>query len=526
LNLSATPTVETEDYSYEVDGFPLCDYQIKIHRTADGSTMIFGQMPQANGPLSAKESDWSSLDLVSERVRAAQEAEGHGSESPVVESKRCLLAQGGALKAVWQVDVMSRGLLYAFTADADAIYSSYPKHFDAAGEAQIIASNVPKAPMVKVDFNDLADTGYLVNSYFETCLAKSSTVTVCPTTPGTEQEAFAKAGSNSFIFDPLADSNEFVQTSIFANVNKALAWAQSQGYQNFGTSRIRVVAHATFSNPNDSSDPNNALYMPGNSQTPPQILIGDGDGNILQNLGTDEDVVSHEFGHHIVYHKVKNIQGEALVLHEGMADFFTFARTGNACLGETICPGSADGQFSCYKPNQCLRSAENTMKWRDPSLPKQPHLRGQLISGFMWDLYKKDNIPLETVTSLAFKSIDLLIATSGYQHLLLSLLLADKTSFNGQYCQTIIDRAKARGFEEFLSEATCNKVASSADVKSVQDLEIGAPGNTAASATPAASAKKKGCGVLTAGSTTGQTGGFLVLWIMPMIIAWFRRFRS
>ena len=70
---------------------------------------------------------------------------------------------------------------------------------------------------------------------------------------------------------------------------------------------------------------NNALYVPKETETDAaKIMIGNGDGNILKNLPQDREVISHELGHHIIYHHITQTSGESLILHEGLADFFTF----------------------------------------------------------------------------------------------------------------------------------------------------------------------------------------------------------
>lgn len=164
--------------------------------------------------------------------------------------------------------------------------------------------------------------------------------------------------------------------------------------------------------------PNNALYQPAVSSSGyPQIMVGDGDGNILQNLGKDNDVVSHEFSHHILFRTLTNTTGESLVLHEGLADLFTFMQTGNACLGESICPS---GSSACWLPDRCLRSAENDLSYLDTtyrSWVSAPHLRGQLISAVLWDLAQDLNFT--KVAQLTFTASSFFLEDSGLQDFVL-----------------------------------------------------------------------------------------------------------
>ena len=144
------------------------------------------------------------------------------------------------------------------------------------------------------------------------------------------------------------------------------------------------------------------------------------------------------------------------MLHEGLADFLTFASTGNACLGESICP---ENSYICVVQNQCLRSADNDYTYTSADLPDGAHLRSQFISGYLWDLVTKDGLGEDLVTTLLLQAIDLFVTNSGYTHLVLGLLLVDESSYGGQYCETIYNRAIDRGLEEFISGIDCNNVA-------------------------------------------------------------------
>ena len=44
------------------------------------------------------------------------------------------------------------------------------------------------------------------------------------------------------------------------------------------------------------NDQNNAFYQTDDSE--PKIKVGKGDGEVLANMSTDADVVSHELFHH------------------------------------------------------------------------------------------------------------------------------------------------------------------------------------------------------------------------------------
>ena len=144
---------------------------------------------------------------------------------------------------------------------------------------------------------------------------------------------------------------------------------------------------------------------------------------VLDNLPKDTDVISHEYGHHVIYKSLKSTRGESLILHEGLADFFVFARTGDGCLGESICPS---GSQIC-EVDQCLRTADNSLVYGEGLYPHKPaHQKGQLISGYLWDLAQSNDVPLEDLERMVLRAIDLLVSDSGIEHFMLALYNADQ----------------------------------------------------------------------------------------------------
>jgi hypothetical protein len=137
-----------------------------------------------------------------------------------------------------------------------------------------------------------------------------------------------------------------------------------------------------------------------------------------------------------------------------MADFFAFAQSGDDCLGESICPVNS---LACWAQGQCLRTANNTITFGSDMYNKlEPHLKGQVISGFLWDMRKGSEIPAEAVDAMVYRSIDFFVSNSGIRDLILGLMLADKEKFDGQYSCKVINYANARGFGSLTSDIDCN----------------------------------------------------------------------
>lgn len=150
--------------------------------------------------------------------------------------------------------------------------------------------------------------------------------------------------------------------------------------------RLTIYVRTQTVMPTGESTPDNAVYLPSGSTgvSAPEILIGTGwedDGRQsipreLQYLGKDADVTMHEFGHHIVFRAVTEVRGESLAMHEGFADYFTYAVTGNSSLAESV--------VSIGVP---LRSATQPGTLKSYSLATTPpHKAGEFWSTVLWDI--------------------------------------------------------------------------------------------------------------------------------------------
>ncbi len=520
LSLIGDKRIESAAFSFDLDNVPVCDLEVKIHRTLDGSTLVMGDFPQA--PLSSeslRSEQWATQEQINKIVGETLLMASLGTNFRVESQDQCIWSDGA--RPVWKLTVNVAGLNYEMIADASEVYKFDPKHFFETGEAKVYETNEIDGPAVSIPLREMDATGFLSNPYFQVCLPTSANKVVCKPSEGTALYSFAQEQDWNYNYDPGNDSNKFTQASVFAHTNVALQWLENHGYKNFGNIPIKLLAHAKI-----NGDINNALYQPATSTGTPMILVGDGDNNILQNLGTDADVVSHELGHHVVYSTVTEIRGESLVLHEALADFFTFARTGNACLGESICPDTQIGLQVCAKPKQCLRSAENNYALGDADLPEQAHLKGQFISGLLWDLHVKDGIIQDDITTMVLKTVDLLVSNSGYKHLIVGMLLVDHSEFSDKYCSTILARAKTRGLGTLLSDVSCESVSASNNSKSNVSTFLNKGATSPAGAGTSKKSGTKGCGVLNAGGGSGQVPSLLLILSLPVAITWIRRKKS
>ncbi|MBC7661506.1 MAG: hypothetical protein H7249_17555 [Chitinophagaceae bacterium] len=525
LNVYSDRKIETVSFGFDLDDVPVCDLEVKVHRTMDGLTTMIGDMPLAPSGVFTRD-QWATDAALTKIVRETLMMGSLGSEYIALSKERCLWSQDG-LKPAWKVNLKTAaGMNYEIIASGEEVFRFDPKHFHETeeGTATVFKTNINEGEAEAIPLREMANSGYLSNPYFEVCVPTSANKPVCNPNEGTSAYSFAQESTFVYNYDRSIDPNRFTQASIFAHTNVALSWLQTHGYANFGTTQIKLLAHAKV-----NGDVNNALYQPAIGSETPMILVGDGDGDALQNLGTDADVVSHELGHHVVYNTVTQISGESLVIHEALADFFTFARTGNACLGESICTDTPLGLKVCAKPKACLRSAENDYAYGDANLPTQAHLRGQFISGLLWDLHAKDGIPQDEVTTMVLKGVDLLVSNSGYKHLVVALLLVDHTEYADKYCPLILERAKVRGLTSQLADVSCEAIQTQSVDKSkvTTYLSTTPSGSGDAALTATKKSSKKSCGALDGGlAGSGQAESLLLILSLPIAITWIRRKKS
>jgi hypothetical protein len=169
-------------------------------------------------------------------------------------------------------------------------------------------------------------------------------------------------------------------------------------------------------------------------------------------------------------------------IHEGMADFFVYARSGEPCLGDNICPG---GSSACLREatsthQGCLRDAgldKATYSFTSPLFrslpPKEVHTKGMLVSGLLWDAFELSGLSVE-FSKLVLNSIDYLVApASTFDDLVTALLSSDFELFRGKYCDNIRTAAKGRGLGDAVP-ASCTTVGMSLKAKSSNPIMGGA----------------------------------------------------
>lgn len=489
-------------HSY-IDGYKVCATEVKSV-TVGAATYLIGDVATA-----APRESFGANDFMGPTAVASAIAERFDGRKVAMDaSAPCLypMADGDYRPAyyVWfAVDGRQR---YRGYHDGDAFLELHPVHFDVDGTARIYATN-PKAGTIQVfDLLGLTESGRLGNGYFITRMDPNTN----------EQSPYFGASrafkaDNAFHFDGNTSSSAFMETSIFTNANRILGFFASIGYSNFGGKKIILNLHPSVAA--------NAQYLPAGSTTDPVISIGDGLPGTLENLTLDMDVVNHEFGHHVVFGSLRStgtvIDGtrQVLVMHEALADYFAFAFSGDSCLGESICPS---GSPVCAVANQCLRTASNAMTMTSGPSSTEEHVRGQFLSGFLWDIRREAAVTNKAgFDTLVLKAVELLGVSSGYQDLLLNLYTVDRDTNGGAYCGLIQNHAKNRDLAQYL-----NYDCSSGNYERLA-IEGGGGGGSSSRSSSRSSGLFSFCGTIK-GQSEGQVSLIYLLGgLIPML--WWRR---
>ena len=431
---------QTLEYSFHVNGVPICRTYARAHIAADGGSLVLGRLPRIDASESlpaTHASDWPDLDLAIATIKASLDEDG---EVTVKSSKRCFVARHGQLLHAYDFILTVNGLPWTALADGYEVFSREPAYFDVTGTARVHPNNILNDKPTDVKLTDLVGDGTLTSDVIKTLVPNGFPAVNDP--------------SHKYVYEPGEDPR-YDEVAAFYYAQRHHQFLKDLGFEWYGPKPLVIRLHVK-----PAGRSNNALFIPAiNPDELPSISIDDGDGVELQHLATDADVISHEFGHHVVYKTIRSTEGESLVLHEGLADFFAFARSGDPCLGESICP-QGTGACVVEAPTACLRSAAIDLvykssvwdHWAGGSRNRLGHLHGQLVSGLLWDLRSSKAIPAEELTKLVLKAVSYFKSDSGLRDLMLALFFADRDLFNSKYFRAIYAAGQARGLGDLYDD--------------------------------------------------------------------------
>jgi hypothetical protein len=418
---------------------PLCSSQFYATAHLSGSTVrIKGRFPS---DLIKNDATMPALDLPSLASSIEEQARIHEVEIPesvrIGNVEQCWYATDQKLQPAVHVFLKIDGVPHEGTIVEHKFVELFELSLHATAKIYTYPVNSLQ-PISELTVEGMQAGGYLCNDYFIA-----------------DTDGVQKAQSSNGVFQFKVGESPFLESSLFVHANDMLRWFQkfdlnahwSQAQVELRLSYLKTYSNfgPSYENPQSYGDARGPVIV-----VPNELVTVDGEV-LLKNLATDFDVVAHELGHHIVtrYLPIKK-SPDLVAVHEGLADFFVYARTGDGCLGETIC---TDNDI-CEVKNQCLRSAE--LPYRADFDPKAPaHTKSQALSGMLWDLATKRQLGLENTTKLVFASLKHLDKNTNFDDVYTELLQADVELFKGVNKCAITAAAKDRGISAALVKGAC-----------------------------------------------------------------------
>lgn len=459
LGLQNNPTLESIVIKQSISNIDICQSEIIYFKSqsTEGKVGDFTLLDEKLATEAAKQIIWPNIEKTLQTVQNELNTGTYTwyQQNPLEKENihsfdkcvriRAANGQTPLLEPFWDVVMQTGNEVIHTIANHEQVYTNRHGNkvvekmsfhsFDANAKISILEQVSPSLEykIKSYTLTGISDSGYLCSENFVTDVEKQPSPT------------FRFTRENHFL--------GLEHTTVFANATIHKKWFESLPTAVKLMSKQQILLNILI--PPDKDDPsyisfshNEAKFLPATAKSRPSIHIAPGDSKNLKNLQLDPDVISHEMGHAVIYERVTSTSGESLVLHEGLADYFVMARTGDNCLGNTICPTTSR---TCLHTPKCLRSADNNLSYTK-DLPDLPHARSQLISALMWDIGK--SIGQQQGAILAAGSLFFLRSTSGIQDFISGLVLANKEFFAQAYKCQIENALVKRGFEKQLSSAT------------------------------------------------------------------------
>jgi len=452
------------DFHLEYHGQPLCQSFVRAHLLGK-ALWVGGEVPDGENIQPWKGQGWPSADKVQAWMFQSQPT---WKKASTVVTPCWWISEREEMEPAYELHILDKAEPKRVIAGDKKLFLVERSSFSLQASAMATVQSYEKDPVdgkLVTESIAVSDPTRLRNQYFSM-----------------DNGPYAEIASadHMFVFDP-ENAIPFTEANTFAAANRYFQWLLGIQYEWSGE-QVTIQLHQLV-----MGTPNNALFMPGYGDSwGPTIEIGDGDGKVLQNLPLDRDVVTHEFSHNVIFRALRSTDQEedeneilppaelnhSLAIHEGLADSFTFLYTDSPCLGESICPV---GSRVCAVPGQCLRTADNDLRYDGAAYwayGSRVHMKGQLVSGLIWDLRKEAFLPLHDLAVFLNASVDYLLPKSTYQDLLLALLSADYELHRASHCTQLLAAAQARGFSGELVGIDCANAASIVATKNARETVV------------------------------------------------------
>ncbi len=435
-NRTSSPFIT--EYRVSHRNVPLCGANLRIIEEPTGEQFSIGLIPNINTEKTYIATDWADLDDAVSHVEGTWSGDRpityvHGS------AEACYFFYGDELRPAWSMSLRSEYDSYAVIASDETVFSIKRNGFSlVTGQVEAYKRNILSGE-TEINNIELDGSGYLTNDAFIS-------------SPLPQSERYYSA---DFYYPRSNDSYHDDEASLFAFANTHYDFIRRIG--GLWTVHAPILIHPQYNYPGGRGT---AEYRWAESDRPATIYVA-GSRNVLENMSHDEDVISHELGHHIVYQSIKETFGESRVLHEALADFLVMSRTGSPCIAASVCVNSSIDSCLMFK-RQCLRSGENNLHYNDQSYNEtsSEYVQSLAVSGFLWDIVKAGVMPRTTLAEYVVHAIKYLPLNAYLTDFFQALYHVDELR-GGVFSSHIKLVAESRGFvlKDMLSEKKIDKAA-------------------------------------------------------------------
>ncbi|MFK7872248.1 MAG: hypothetical protein AB8C84_03620 [Oligoflexales bacterium] len=424
-----------EEVNFSLYGTDICDTMMRVSHHP-GQVVVLGEWPTA---LSIKTNDWPRVRDVSIFLK---EKDYRLNEYSGNEPIQCWYEKEDAFYPVWRFYVFENDLPKVVWTDGNDFFQIRNQFFTAQATVRSLTKGLTLQEMRDVTV-DLVGNSFLESKYIKT-----------EVTPAEK----AEESSHQFLYD--YSNPKIAENTSFIGVYETLRWLENLGYKwHLPQAKVKIVLHQDVVI-GDQSYKNQAVYFAKDPKGSGDVIIqiADGDDVTLQHLPYEDDIASHEIGHHVVYQYLESVkqtetrgQTEGVehsgAIHEAFSDYFHAARKNDPCFGESVC--LEEGDTLCYVRNQCLRILTNSIAYDTDlywSLPGY-HLKSQLISGWFWDVRLHDGVTASEWDQVVYSAVEFLPEKAVYSDVLIGLAASDIMHFEGKHLCLITETANARGFQ-------------------------------------------------------------------------------
>lgn len=424
-----TPLGERVTFSQYHNGIPVMGAKVTVH--VSGKNSIFYV---ENRCLPSIQLDTHPLIEKDEAVQVAEKALSiDASMVEKVSAELVILPRGSEQSLAWRTVISKKGIIdktWLVYVDAKKGWVIYKKKLQVSttGTGDVYRENPFTTPeLTTMTLNNLTNSSSLLEGNFGKPYNAECSEVVDDTS---DLSGFSTASSASREYR--YTGNDIRLEEVMAYYHQTNMHDVLQSAFGFGNLDSQIPL---FVNVQDSNVPFNGLdnaFYTRDGNFPSTGFLAFGCGNILNNLGLDADVITHEYGHAVLDH----IQPELLeniehnyggAIHESVADVMASYFNGNGIIGEW-------GLTTKFGSQNFSRDMDNTRTYPDdvyePFLGvSEVHYTGEILNGIYWDI--KETLGADTAFGIFFSAIHLLAGDATFFDVRDTCLTADDNLNNG-----------------------------------------------------------------------------------------------